>query len=205
MKVKLINGAAAPKHGRKGDAGYDFFLTEDVVIKPRKQIAVDTGVCVELPAGYAGLFALRSSICNKNKHLILKNPLVDENYRGELHGILYNDSFFLKGYAKEALHIGRDGIGQSQHFGTGATAPVDEHEGLFVVHTATAHIATFPSGMFYEPSGGQLVAFGHGVGHHVGVTGNELVVVLPGDHRVFEETACTACFLGAGQLAPTHG
>ena len=73
---------------------YDFFLTEDVVIKPRQQIAVDTGVCVELPAGYAGLFALRSSICNKNKHLILKNPLVDENYRGELHGILYNDSFF---------------------------------------------------------------------------------------------------------------
>jgi len=94
MKVKLINGAVAPKHGRKGDAGYDFFLTEDVIIKPRKQIAVDTGVCVELPTGYAGLFALRSSICNKNKHLILKNPLVDENYRGELHGILYNDSFF---------------------------------------------------------------------------------------------------------------
>jgi dUTP pyrophosphatase len=94
MKVKLINGAATPKHGRKGDAGYDFFLTKDVKIKPRQQIAVDTGVCVELPQGYAGLFALRSSICNKNKHLILKNPLVDENYRGELHGILYNDSFF---------------------------------------------------------------------------------------------------------------
>lgn len=94
MKIKLINGAALPKHGRKGDAGYDFFLTEDVVIKPRQQIAVDTGVCVELPKGHAGLFALRSSICNKNKHLILKNPLVDENYRGELHGIIYNDSFF---------------------------------------------------------------------------------------------------------------
>ena len=25
MKVKLINGAMAPKHGRKGDAGYDFY------------------------------------------------------------------------------------------------------------------------------------------------------------------------------------
>lgn len=94
MRVKLLHGAQAPKHGRKGDAGYDLFLTEDIIIKPRQQIAVDTGVCVELPAGYAGLFALRSSICNKNKHLILKNPLIDENYRGELHGILYNDSFF---------------------------------------------------------------------------------------------------------------
>ena len=94
MRVKLIKGAVLPKHGRKGDAGYDFFLTQDVKIRPRQQIAIDTGVCVELPKGYAGLFALRSSICNKNKHLILKNPLVDENYRGELHGILYNDGFF---------------------------------------------------------------------------------------------------------------
>lgn len=94
MKIKLINGAQAPKHGRKGDAGYDFFLPKDIKIRPRHQIAVDTGICVELPAGNAGLFALRSSICNKNKHLHLKNPLVDENYRGELHGILYNDSFF---------------------------------------------------------------------------------------------------------------
>lgn len=94
MKVKLINGAVAPKRGRDGDAGYDFFLTNDVEIKPRRQIAIDTGVCVELPKGHAGLFALRSSVCNKNKHLILKNPLVDENYRGELHGILYNDGFF---------------------------------------------------------------------------------------------------------------
>ena len=94
MLVKLLRGAKMPKNGRKGDAGYDFFLTDAVVIKPRQQIAVDTGVCVQLPEHHAGLFALRSSICNKNKHLHLKNPLVDSNYRGELHIILYNDSFF---------------------------------------------------------------------------------------------------------------
>ena len=94
MKIKLIKGAQLPKHGRSGDAGYDFFLLEDVVLKPRQQLSLDTGVCIELPKGHAGLFALRSSICNKNKHLHLKNPLIDENYRGELHGIVYNDSFF---------------------------------------------------------------------------------------------------------------
>jgi len=110
MKVKLLNDTQAPKHGRKGDAGYDFFLNKDIKIKPRQQIAVDTGVCVELPEGYAGLFALRSSICNKHKHLILKNPLVDENYRGELHGILYNDSFtktivFKKGERVFSLYV----------------------------------------------------------------------------------------------------
>jgi len=93
MKVKLIKGAQCPKNGRKGDAGYDFYLLEDVKIKPRQQLIVDTGVCVEIPDHHAGLFELRSGICNKNKHLILKNPLVDSNYRGELHLILYNDSF----------------------------------------------------------------------------------------------------------------
>ena len=32
MRIKLINGASLPKHGRKGDAGYDFFLKEDIKI-----------------------------------------------------------------------------------------------------------------------------------------------------------------------------
>ncbi len=94
MNVKLIKGAVLPKHGREGDAGYDFYLLDDVKIKPRQQIAIDTGVCVEIPLHYAGLFALRSKSCNSEKHLILKNPLADSNYRGELHIILYNDGFF---------------------------------------------------------------------------------------------------------------
>ena len=93
MRIKLLKGAVCPKNGRKGDAGYDFYLLEDVVIKPRQQVSIDTGVCVEIPNYHAGLFALRSSTCINNKHLILKNPLADSNYRGELHLILYNDSF----------------------------------------------------------------------------------------------------------------
>lgn len=93
MFIKLIKNAKMPKNGRPGDAGYDFYLLKDVKIKPREQVVIDTGVCVELPNHYAGLFQLRSSICNKHRNLILKNPLVDSNYRGELHLILYNDSF----------------------------------------------------------------------------------------------------------------
>ena len=96
MNIKLIKGAKCPKNGRPGDAGYDFYLLEDVVIKPREQVVIDTGVCVELPKHHAGLFALRSSACKNNKHLILKNPLVDSNYRGELHLMLYNDSHLHK-------------------------------------------------------------------------------------------------------------
>lgn len=90
MKIKLINGAQCPKQGRPGDAGYDFFLKDDVVIKAHEVTIIDTGVCVELPVGHAGLLAMRSSICKKN--LIMQQPLIDENYRGELHGMIYSDN-----------------------------------------------------------------------------------------------------------------
>lgn len=90
MKIKLINGAQCPKQGREGDAGYDFFLKEDVVLKAHAVTIIDTGVCVELPKGFAGLLAMRSSICRQN--LIMQQPLIDENYRGELHGMIYSDN-----------------------------------------------------------------------------------------------------------------
>ena len=34
--------------------------------------------------------AMRSSICKKN--LIMQQPLIDENYRGEIHGMIYSDN-----------------------------------------------------------------------------------------------------------------
>lgn len=89
MKIKLINDTQCPKQGRDGDAGYDFFLNKDVTLKPHEVTIIDTGVCVELPKGYAGLLAMRSSICKKN--LIMQSPLIDENYRGELHALIYSD------------------------------------------------------------------------------------------------------------------
>lgn len=109
MKIKLIDGAQCPKQGRPGDAGYDFFLKEDVVIKAHTQCIIDTGVACKIPNNHAGLFALRSSICVKEENLILKNPLVDENYIGELHLILQNiggtDIKFLKGDRIASLYV----------------------------------------------------------------------------------------------------
>lgn len=87
MKIKLMNGAIRPTKGRPEDAGYDIYLPEDVKI--RKGVTViDTGVCVELPKGHAGLIAPRSSFAKTG--IIVQQPLIDENYRGELHVILSN-------------------------------------------------------------------------------------------------------------------
>ena len=90
MKIKLLDGVQLPKQGRAGDAGYDLFLKEDVVIKAHEVTIIDTGVCVELPEGHAGLLAMRSSICKQK--LIMQQPLIDENYRGEIHGMIYSDN-----------------------------------------------------------------------------------------------------------------
>lgn len=87
MRVKLLRGAKLPAKGRPDDAGYDLFFPEDAVIGPGMTV-VAMGVCVELPKGYAGLLALRSSAAKTG--LILQNPLIDANYRGEIHAIFLN-------------------------------------------------------------------------------------------------------------------
>lgn len=88
MKIKLLNDTKCPKFGRQGDAGYDLFLNAGVKFKAHEVTCVDTGVCVELPANHAGLLAMRSSVCKTG--LIIQQPLIDSNYRGEIHILIMN-------------------------------------------------------------------------------------------------------------------
>lgn len=88
MKVKLLRNTKCPRKGREGDAGYDLFLNEDITFKTRAVTVVDTGVCVELPKGHAGLLAMRSSVCKTG--MIIQQPLIDENFRGEIHILIMN-------------------------------------------------------------------------------------------------------------------
>lgn len=88
MKVKLLGNTKMPKQGREGDAGYDLFLNEDVTFKAHETTVVDTGVCVQIPDGSAGLLAMRSSVCKTG--LIIQQPLIDSNYRGEIHILVVN-------------------------------------------------------------------------------------------------------------------
>lgn len=107
MKIKLLNNTKCPKFGRDGDAGYDLFLNSDVVFKAHEITCVDTGVCVELPKGCAGLLAMRSSVCKTG--LIIQQPLIDSNYRGELHTLVYNptdhDIFYSEGDRVCSLYV----------------------------------------------------------------------------------------------------
>jgi len=90
MKVKLLDGAQMPKKGREGDAAFDVFLLEDTVIKAWNNFCLDTGICLELPQGYAAMFVPRSSTAKKG--ISISNCLIDENYRGEIHILGTNNS-----------------------------------------------------------------------------------------------------------------
>jgi len=96
MKVKLLGRAQLPKQGREGDAGYDLFLNNDAIFKPGKVEVIPTGICIELPEGYAANLAMRSSVCKTG--LILQTPLIDENYRGQIHIIVYNPTDHIIAY-----------------------------------------------------------------------------------------------------------
>ena len=92
IKVKkLKENAKLPTHGHPGDAGMDFYATENVIFPPGKQMKIGTGVAVEIPEGYVGLIWDKSSI-SFNLGLKVMGGVIDSVYRGELIMSLLNTS-----------------------------------------------------------------------------------------------------------------
>ena len=81
-----------PAYARAGDAGCDLLAREAVTLAPRGGRAlVGTGMCVEIPAGHAGLVLPRSGLALRHGVTCLNAPgLVDPGYRGEVGVILVN-------------------------------------------------------------------------------------------------------------------
>lgn len=90
MKIKLFKDVTLPLKKRASDAGWDIFLPEDVTFKAHELTTVDLGFGVQLPEGYAGLFAMRSSVCKTGMNIQM--PLIDQGYRGELHLLVQNST-----------------------------------------------------------------------------------------------------------------
>lgn len=79
-----------PERQTKYSAGYDFFLIEDVLIKPHSLAMLHTGVCVQMPNDNTLELFARSSLCKMG--LILPNGvgLVDADYKEEIMFPIYN-------------------------------------------------------------------------------------------------------------------
>jgi dUTP pyrophosphatase len=89
--IRLDPGLPVPRPAHPGDAGCDLYLAADVDIAPGQRVVVGTGVCIALPAGYAGFVHPRSGLAARHGVTIVNAPgTIDAGYRGEIKVILLN-------------------------------------------------------------------------------------------------------------------
>lgn len=88
MKIMLDNGAHMPERAHDTDAGIDIKAMGEHVIPAYGSRVIKTGVHVQLPHWYAGLFVSKSGLNVKQN--ITSTGLIDEGYTGELIVKLYN-------------------------------------------------------------------------------------------------------------------
>lgn len=82
IKIALDEGAVMPSRAHKSDAGYDLFATKDIHIRPHGKVTADTGLHIEIPAGYFGDIRPKSGLLFK--HDILTAGTVDSGYTGSV-------------------------------------------------------------------------------------------------------------------------
>lgn len=87
---KLNKDAIVPNYAHKGDTGLDVYSVEgDYILKPGEIKGFKTGIKVEIPFGYAGLFWDKSGLAIKSG-IKTMGGVIDSTYRGELVVILNN-------------------------------------------------------------------------------------------------------------------
>lgn len=86
---KLDPRAVAPVRAHSTDAGYDLVathITTEINECGQLILVYHTGLAIEIPEGYFGMLAPRSSIFKKSLTLVNSVGILDANYRGEIIG-----------------------------------------------------------------------------------------------------------------------
>ena len=81
---KLSDKATLPTYGHNGDACFDLYAIEDIVLRPGDMKMVRTGLSVAIPEGYEMVVRPRSGMSLKG--IIIPNSpcTIDAGYRGEI-------------------------------------------------------------------------------------------------------------------------
>ena len=80
---KLRPDAILPKRATDGAAGFDLTAVSQTW-KDGGKVHYDTGIAVEIPAGYAGLVFQRSSVYKTGLSLCNAVGVIDADYRGSI-------------------------------------------------------------------------------------------------------------------------
>lgn len=88
MKIALDHGAYMPTRAHELDAGLDLYAKNAEYIPAGDSKVFDTGVHVEIPAGYVGMIKSKSGL-NVN-HNMTSEGVIDSGYTGSIRVKLYN-------------------------------------------------------------------------------------------------------------------
>lgn len=93
LKVMLDPGAKMPERAHEADAGFDLYSPVDTVVPAQSawtdgSVCIDTGVHIEIPAGYVGFLKSKSGLNVKNG--IQSEGVIDAGYTGSIMVKLYN-------------------------------------------------------------------------------------------------------------------
>lgn len=88
---KLVPTAQIPTVSRQGDAGWDVYSSEDIVIPAGQRVAVHTQIASAFDPAYVGLVWDRGGMAFKYGIKTMAG-VIDSNYRGEWMIVLFNTS-----------------------------------------------------------------------------------------------------------------
>ena len=80
---KLRDGAKIPAYAHSGDAGFDLFSVDEIVVPAGARVLVGTGIALEIPDGFVGLIWDKSGLATAHGLKTL-GGVVDAGYRGEV-------------------------------------------------------------------------------------------------------------------------
>lgn len=89
--TKLDSELPSPTKAHIGDAAVDLHCRDGVTLYPGDRRAVNTGIKVAIPEGYAGFVLPRSGHAKRSGVGVVNSPgLIDSGYRGEVSVLLIN-------------------------------------------------------------------------------------------------------------------
>lgn len=122
--VKLSPDAIIPTRGSEGSAGYDIYASSHPSFSTAEngviQVRYETGIAMEIPKGYFGQIAPRSSIFKTYLRQVNPPGVIDSDYRGHI-GFNFDyigpEDYLSEGRINRLLEVGKlyskgDRIGQ---------------------------------------------------------------------------------------------
>jgi dUTP pyrophosphatase len=84
LRIRRLNKEAPlPNYSHHGDAAFDLYASEQVIIKPNERKSIPVGIQIEIPEGYAGLVWDKSGLSH-NFGLKTLGGVIDSGFRGEV-------------------------------------------------------------------------------------------------------------------------